>query len=172
MHFIQQFTTFFPGKDPPLVEGLVEPSDNLFFLAMRLPKENFIGTTAWLFLMINIFKVPFHIFSWGTISKHTLTIDLFLAPAVLLGLFIGIRFVKRINEKVFRRFILIVTALGAILIYFKYYHHFLFNVKMVAGNLYDIYVLHQQLWQNKRILDPYILNENFYYFWIALEIPF
>ncbi len=102
-----------------MVGNLAGSFSNLFFLAMRLPKTNFIGTTAWLFLIINLFKVPFHWFSWKTINMETLTINLFLIPAVAVGLVIGVRFVKKINEKFFRRFILIMTALGAILIYFK-----------------------------------------------------
>lgn len=102
-----------------MVGNLAGSFSNLFFLAMRLPKDNFIGTTAWLFLFINLFKVPFHVFSWETITLKTLTINLYLIPAVIAGMLIGVRFVKKINEKLFRRFILVVTAISAIIIYFK-----------------------------------------------------
>ena len=53
------------------------------------------------------------------LSIQSLTIDLWLVPGVIVGLVVGIRFVKRINEVFFRRFILVMTAIGAILIYFK-----------------------------------------------------
>ncbi len=102
-----------------MVGNLAGSFSNLYFLAMRLPKTNFIGTTAWLFMIINLFKVPFHVWSWKTINGQSLSIDLWLIPGVIVGLVVGIRFVKRINEVFFRRFILVMTAIGAILIYFK-----------------------------------------------------
>ncbi|MFT7233556.1 MAG: putative membrane protein YfcA, partial [Cyclobacteriaceae bacterium] len=40
----------------------------LYLLSMRLPKNAFIGTGAWFFLIINWFKIPFHIFVWETIT--------------------------------------------------------------------------------------------------------
>ncbi len=101
-----------------MVGNLAGSFSNIFFLAMRLPKDAFIGTTAWLFLIINLFKVPFHVFSWGTITWETLKIDLVVIPAILLGLFIGIKLLKKVNDKLFRQFILVMTAIGAILIYF------------------------------------------------------
>jgi hypothetical protein len=35
---------------------------NLYFLAMWLPNNEFIGTAAWIFLVINLFKLPFQAF--------------------------------------------------------------------------------------------------------------
>lgn len=102
-----------------MVGNLAGSFTNLYFLAMRSPKNNFIGTSAWLFLMINLFKVPIHIFSWGTITWDTLAIDLMLLPAVILGLWLGVKFVRVFQEAQFRRFILIMTAVGAILIFFR-----------------------------------------------------
>ncbi|MGB5436699.1 MAG: sulfite exporter TauE/SafE family protein, partial [Maribacter sp.] len=74
---------------------------------------------AWLFLIINVFKLPFHIWSWKTITPETLWIDLKLAPAIFLGLFVGVRLVKIIKEDFYRKMIMILTALGAILILVK-----------------------------------------------------
>lgn len=101
-----------------MVGNLAGSFANIFFLAMRLPKNAFIGTTAWLFLIINLFKVPFHVFSWGTITWETLKIDAILVLPILLGLYTGIRILKKVNDALFRRFILIMTGLGAIIIYF------------------------------------------------------
>lgn len=101
-----------------MVGNLAGSFANMYFLAMQLPKNAFIGTTAWLFLIINLFKVPFHVFSWHTISWETLKVNLVLIPMIFLGLFTGVRLLKRINDKLFRQFILVMTALGAVLIYF------------------------------------------------------
>ncbi len=101
-----------------MVGNLAGSFANIFFLAMRLPKDAFIGTTAWLFLIINLFKVPFHVFSWGTIDWQTIQVSMAFIPAIFIGLFVGIRILKRVNDALFRKFILLMTAIGAILIFF------------------------------------------------------
>ncbi len=100
-----------------MVGNLAGSFANIFFLAMRLPKNAFIGTTAWLFLIINLFKVPFHVFSWGTITTETIQVSAVAVPAIFIGLFVGIRVLKKVNDTLFRRFILVMTALGAVVIY-------------------------------------------------------
>lgn len=102
-----------------MIGNLAGAFSNIFFLAMRLPKNEFIGTAAWLFLIINVFKLPFHIWSWETITPETLLVNLKLAPAILLGLLVGVRLVKIIKEDFYRKMILVLTALGAILIMVK-----------------------------------------------------
>ncbi len=102
-----------------MIGNLAGAFTNIFFLAMRLPKNEFVGTAAWLFLITNLFKLPFHIFVWKTISTESLLINLKLLPSILLGLFAGVAIVKLINDKNYKRFILIVTAVGAIAILFK-----------------------------------------------------
>ncbi len=92
---------------------------NIYFLAMRVPKNEFIGTAAWLFLIINIIKLPFHIFIWETISTETLLFDLKLIPGIILGIIVGIKVVKQIKDDFYRKMILVLTALGAIVIFFK-----------------------------------------------------
>ncbi|SFT55046.1 hypothetical protein SAMN04489724_1282 [Algoriphagus locisalis] len=102
-----------------MVGNLAGPLSNIYFLAMRLPKNQFIGTAAWLFLIINVFKLPFHFLVWNTISAETLLLDLKLIPGILLGFVLGIKLVKMINEDFFRKMILVLTALGAVVILFK-----------------------------------------------------
>ncbi|MGB3149988.1 MAG: sulfite exporter TauE/SafE family protein [Maribacter sp.] len=99
-----------------MVGNLAGAFSNIYFLAMRLPKNHFIGTAAWLFLIINVIKLPFHIFVWDTISQETLVLNLKLLPGIFIGFWVGIRIIKLINEAFFRKMILILTALGAFLI--------------------------------------------------------
>ena len=42
-----------------MVANAAGPIMVLYLLAMRLPKLEFVGTTAWFFMLINLFKVPF-----------------------------------------------------------------------------------------------------------------
>ncbi|UMB54660.1 sulfite exporter TauE/SafE family protein [Lutibacter sp. A64] len=102
-----------------MIGNLAGAFSNIYFLAMRFPKNEFIGTAAWLFFIINIFKLPFHIFVWKTISVETLTINVVLIPAILIGFFLGIKLVKLINNDAYRKFIIIVTAIGALVLLFK-----------------------------------------------------
>ena len=102
-----------------MVGNLAGAFVNIFFLAMRVPKNAFIGTAAYLFFLINLFKIPFHIFVWETITLETFAVDLRLIPGIFLGLFAGIILVDKIKEKHYRQMILILTALGAILIFLR-----------------------------------------------------
>jgi len=102
-----------------MIGNLAGAFSNIFFLAMRLPKNEFIGTAAWLFFIINIFKLPFHIWSWETITSESLLLDLKLVPGILVGIFVGVRLVKIIKEGFYRKMILILTAIGALLILFR-----------------------------------------------------
>lgn len=102
-----------------MIGNLAGAFTNIFFLAMRLPKNEFVGTAAWLFFITNLFKLPFHVFVWKTISAESLLINLKLLPAIFAGLFLGVFLVKKINEKNYKRFILIVTAIGAVAILFR-----------------------------------------------------
>ena len=111
MGFLAGFTT--------MIGNLAGPVSNIYFLTMRFPKNEFIGTAAWLFFIINIFKLPFHIFVWKTITKESLALNSVLIPAVLIGFFIGVHIVKLISNLNYRRFILIVTAIGGIIMLFS-----------------------------------------------------
>lgn len=99
-----------------MIGNLAGAFANMFFLATRLPKNEIIGTSAWLFFIINLVKLPIHIFSWETIHIETLKIDLLTIPAILFGFWIGQKIVALINEKYYRYFLLIATSVGAIVI--------------------------------------------------------
>ena len=85
----------------------------LYLLAVALPKFELVGTSAWLFLVINVFKLPFS-FSLNLISWSTLVIDIVFAPAILLGMLLGAWCVKRIPQRAFDSVLLAFTAFAAI----------------------------------------------------------
>jgi len=90
----------------------------VYLLSMRLPKNAFIGTTAWFFLVVNWFKVPFHIFSWHTINLNTVLFDLVTLPVIILGALLGIFVVKRLSENTYRWFIIVMTIVAAVFMLF------------------------------------------------------
>ncbi|MEN9360545.1 MAG: hypothetical protein RL095_2080 [Verrucomicrobiota bacterium] len=77
------------------------PVMNLYLLAQKLPKEAFVGTGVWFFLVLNCAKVPILGVATGTLKLDTLELTLLLTPAVLLGCWLGFLLVKRIPEKGF-----------------------------------------------------------------------
>ncbi|MEM9886945.1 MAG: sulfite exporter TauE/SafE family protein [Bacteroidota bacterium] len=99
-----------------MIGNLAGPLANIYFLAMKFPKRAFIGTVAWLFFFINIFKLPFHIWVWETVNRSSLKTDIWLAPFVILGFVIGIFLIEKISETLFKKYIIVITLLGAILI--------------------------------------------------------
>ena len=72
----------------------------VYCLAVGLPKFEFVGTSAWFFLIINAFKIPFSA-ALGLISGGTLLFNLTMAPAVLTGLVAGRWVVQRVPQRVF-----------------------------------------------------------------------
>ena len=91
----------------------------IYLLSLNLLKNEFIGTAAWFFLIINLVKVPFHVYSWETITWDSLFLDLLVLPFIAIGAFLGIQIVKRIPEQIYRRFILAMTIIAALFMMFQ-----------------------------------------------------
>lgn len=102
------------GGFTTMVGNLAGPVMALYLLAMRLPKNEYIGTAAWFFLSINVLKIPFHVFIWETITVESFLLDVMLLPTIAAGAYIGIRIVKMLPEKIFRYFIVAMTAIAAL----------------------------------------------------------
>ncbi len=102
-----------------MLGNLAGAFSNIYFLAMRMPKNDFIGTASWVFLVINLFKLPFQIFFWKNITTESLYTDLFLLPSVVIGFWIGVKIVSKIKEDNYRKVVIVLTFLGALAIFFK-----------------------------------------------------
>ena len=85
----------------------------LYLLAMGLPKMEFVGTGAWYFLIVNVFKVPFSM-GQGLINTQSILFDLKLVPACIAGALLGRVLVKRINQPAFEIMALAFAVIGAI----------------------------------------------------------
>ncbi len=96
-----------------MVANAAGPIMAVYFIALALPKENLIGTSAWLFLIINVFKLPFSA-SLGLLQMPSLLLDLSLAPLVLVGNIIGKRLIRRIPQRAFETILLLSATAAAI----------------------------------------------------------
>lgn len=99
------------------IGNVAGPIMAVFLLSMRLPKNSYVGTTAWFFLIVNYLKLPIQIFLWQNISAKTLLFDLTLVPVVIAGAVLGIVLVKKIPEPVYRKTIMVLTLISTILLF-------------------------------------------------------
>ena len=103
------------GGFTSMIGNLAGPVMAIYFLSMRLPKNSFIGTTAWFFMVINWFKIPFHVWMWKTITWKSFLLDLSMLPLIIVGALLGIWIVKKLDETAYRWFIIGMTMIAAVL---------------------------------------------------------
>jgi uncharacterized membrane protein YfcA len=94
------FTTLLANASGPLMA--------MYFLAMQLPKMEYMGTTAVFFLLINCFKVPF-MGGLGLVNAGSLQLNLYLVAPVLIGTWLGRRLIGKMNQNQFEAVILLLT---------------------------------------------------------------
>ena len=101
-----------------MIGNAAGPIMSVYLLAMGYKKNAFIGTFAWFFLIVNTMKVPLQVFVWHNIGVNNVLAAAAVIPVVALGALLGVLIVKKINEKPFRYFIIIMTTLSAIRLFF------------------------------------------------------
>jgi uncharacterized protein len=84
----------------------------VYCLAVALPKMEFVGTSAWFFLIVNSFKIPFSL-ALGLIHGSTLMLNLVLSPAIIAGLVAGRWLTTRIPQRTFDLLLLAFAAIAA-----------------------------------------------------------
>lgn len=114
-HPLFAITTGLSAGFTTMLGNLAGAFANLYFLAMRMPKNNFIGTAAWLFLCMNLFKLPFQVFYWKNINVQSMKTGLVLIPILALGFWIGIKIVDRIKDDSYRKLVIFLTLIGSVL---------------------------------------------------------
>ena len=102
-----------------MIGNLAGAFANLYFLAVKAPKNGFIGTSAWLFLIMNGVKLPLQAFYWKNMDAEGLRIDLRLLPALGAGFLAGTFIVSRIRDDSYRRLVMVLTLTGSLLMLFR-----------------------------------------------------
>ncbi len=95
-----------------MVANAAGPVMSIYLLAMRLPKLEFMGTSAVFFLVLNWAKVPFMI-NLGIINRESLQLNLWLAPAVIVGALAGRWLAGKISQRWFEIITLALSAIAA-----------------------------------------------------------
>lgn len=100
-----------------MVANAAGPVMSMYFLAMRTPVQVFLGTSAWFFAIVNLFKVPF-LAGIGLFDGPVLLMDAVLVPLVILGAFAGLWLARRMKQQVFDRIVIGLTIVGAVYLLF------------------------------------------------------
>ncbi len=89
------------------------PVMSIYLIATGLPKQQFIGTAAWFFFIVNAAKViPF--WSLGMITSTTLRFDLALVPVVVGGALLGIAILPVIPQRFFNALVLALAGIAGV----------------------------------------------------------
>ena len=93
------------------------PVSSIYLLAMKLPKDRYMGTAAWYFLILNWIKVPIFFFE-GRITGESILIDLAMIPVLIIGAAIGILMLRKIPQQIFERIIQVFVIVAAVKLLF------------------------------------------------------
>ena len=94
------------------VANAAGPVMNLYLLARRLPKHDFVATGAWFFFVVNLVKLPIYV-GHGLIGRRSLLFDLALAPAVVAGALLGRVVLRRMPQAIFDKLVMALTVCAA-----------------------------------------------------------
>jgi uncharacterized membrane protein YfcA len=101
------------GGFTTMVANAAGPVMSLYFVASRLPVQAVLGTAAWFFLVVNLFKVPFSV-GLGLMTPESLLLNLVLVPALVVGALVGWRLARRISPAWFERIVLVLTLAAGV----------------------------------------------------------
>lgn len=96
-----------------MVANAAGPIMVIYLLSMQLPKLLFIGTAAWYFFALNLFKLPFS-YGLGLINAQLLPLSLALVPCSVLGAISGRWLIHRIDQQLFESLAIGLTLVAGI----------------------------------------------------------
>ncbi len=105
------------GGFATMIGNAAAPIMAIYLLSMRLPKNDYIGTAAWLFLIINLLKIPLHVFIWHTITLDSIKMNAMMIPAIAVGAVLGFRIVRILPERAYRIFLIASTVVSAFFLF-------------------------------------------------------
>lgn len=110
-------TTGMIGGFATMVANAAGPVAALYFIASGLPKYAYIGTSAWFFLLVNLFKFPF-MADLGIIDGRSLAFSASFMPYSVLGAVVAPFIVRHINQRIFEALIWFFVVVGGVKLVF------------------------------------------------------
>lgn len=96
------------------------PIMSVYMTSLGLPKMEFMGTTAWYFLIFNLTKIPLYVLLMALaperpmFSPNSLIFDLAMLPIIVVGVYVGRWMLPRVPQDVFNILALSLSAIAAI----------------------------------------------------------
>lgn len=103
-----------------LIANAAGPIMTLYLAGKKMPKEQFMGTNAWYFLILNVSKVPIYLFlptgikDQNMITMDSFLFDLYLFPIIFIGVFIGKWALIKIPQQAFDIAVVVLAGLSAL----------------------------------------------------------
>lgn len=107
------------------VSNAAGPIMAIYWTGSGLPKDQFMGTSAWYFLSLNLLKLPIYLaLSWASPKDPLMTLDLFwfnlcVFPLILAGVMTGKWFLPRVSQQSFDWAVLGLAGVAAIQLILK-----------------------------------------------------
>ena len=101
------------GGVATMLANAAGPIAQLYLLTMNLPKYAFIGTSAWLFLIVNVIKIPFMV-DLEIITLESMSVSWWMFIPAMIGAAIAPMIVKYINQNLFERLVWFFIVLAGI----------------------------------------------------------
>lgn len=95
------------------VSNAAGPIMGIYLIGQHMGKQQFLGTSAWFFFLVNASKIPGYI-ALDMLTTDTLRFSLLLTPVVAIGALSGIRFLKRIPQAAFDVLVLALAGVAAV----------------------------------------------------------
>ncbi|MBW0146218.1 sulfite exporter TauE/SafE family protein [Marinobacter arenosus] len=113
----------FTAKAVGFVAGVISmtasaagPILSLYIMEQRLEKESYVSTRAWLFLVIDLAKVPL-LYQLGFVNAETTWLGLQSIPGMLVGGLVGYLLLSKMQFQQFKWLIRVVSAIAAVKIF-------------------------------------------------------
>ena len=89
------------------------PVYSIYALVHKMPKMEFLGVGARLFLVVNLFKAPL-LGQLDLINAESLALNLWLLPALVLGIVLGRKLIGRVPQRAFEILLYLFSAIAGI----------------------------------------------------------
>jgi uncharacterized membrane protein YfcA len=93
---------------------------NTYLVGAGLPKAQMVGTSAWLYFIVNLSKIPLYLMigAWTAggqfFTADSLSYDALVLPGVVAGVFSGKLLFDHIPQRLFLALVLLLSGAGAL----------------------------------------------------------
>jgi uncharacterized membrane protein YfcA len=107
------------------VSNAAGPIMTIYMTSLGLPKHEFMGTTAWYYLIFNVAKIPLYLLLIAIapdkpmFTSQGLLFDLLMLPVIVVGVYLGKWMLPRVPQTVFNVVALSLAAVSALRLIFS-----------------------------------------------------